>query len=230
MVAWVQMFLDFLAKVAWPAVVVVLAVVFRRAAGRFLEDLQEFAYPGGHFKRREGDRRVAEVRSESALSPEELRQSIARALELAEESGANRARAEDRITARRETIRDAGRSIRDVLELYEDPPTKCVALAGSFLKDFFGEAHFHEDMWPLSDDPLLPDSYRARLLELIEIANDAIMKRIEVSDSGCRDYLTKALHWISEYDKYLDAQLTALGSPSNVSKQAEVLPTSQARP
>ncbi len=62
------MFLDFASSIAWPIVVVIVAIVFRRPIGKLINEIEEAVFPGGSLKRR-GDRQIADIERAVGMPP-----------------------------------------------------------------------------------------------------------------------------------------------------------------
>lgn len=57
-----QPVLDFVSSIAWPTVVVIVVIIFRKPIGTLINEVEEAEFPGGKVKR--GDRQISEINRE----------------------------------------------------------------------------------------------------------------------------------------------------------------------
>ncbi len=208
------MFLDFLAKVAWPIVVVALAMLFRHEGPQIVGKIRKVAFPGGSVELA-GDQLAHELRSSDLLTPGQLQQAVGEALALARQDGATRARVVDRIEP---ILRMLLKTRQEIIEFDTGQqnlqPLQRVAGAMNDvndLADFLFYIPIEGGPPRIGDhDPLMPDALGAKFDQIHKFGGSVLDKKISLSDDGAKDYIESVTQWIDDYTGFLSNQLEAV--------------------
>ncbi|WP_306359503.1 hypothetical protein [Nocardia sp. CC227C] len=198
--AWLQMLLDFIETITWPLTVIVLCVLFRKPAARFLEELQELAFPGGHLKRHEGDRRAAELKASS--TDETLTGPIELPTVPPSDSTPDPS-IESALYARIEKQADlAQAALKTALRINDREPARKVAAAYSALMMAIDDRS-------ISTDPLMPEEFLFGAIQLMDLAMNVERGKVTVSEQGASDFAQATAIWLYDYQKFVERQLEA---------------------
>lgn len=213
---WVRMFLDFFASVAWPAVVIVAVLTFRRQIAGLIDEIDEATGWGAKLKLKRGDKKAeaaknaeytlpgVETESRPAVEagPDALGQSIPA-------PGVTRLSRSERYDDHTEAWRVADTlpgTLQALAELRGTLPTSIARVRRLGVEDAVLNVERAVDIGyglcfgRFGDDPnpLLPQWYRRTANELISISEAVRDGEVALSPNGVVDYATAA-------DKFMES-------------------------